>query len=171
VKVYLSGAIEHASDGGRAWRRQLAAFLRGDLGHEVYDPAADEKKCLTEEELRDYRRWKTEAPDRFREVIRKIIAWDLDLIEKETDYVIALWDEASARGGGTAAEITLAHRLGKPVFVLLGMPVREASGWVLAAADEISTTFEELKGQLRERFGPLPGSKSEIRNPKSEIPG
>ena len=126
-RVYLSGAIEHASDGGTGWRRQLASFLEEELGHEAYDPAADEKKDLTGEELAHFRRWKLEDPARFREVVRKIIAWDLDRIQDRTDYVVAFWDESSGRGGGTAAEITLAYRLAKPVYLVLGMP-REQTG-------------------------------------------
>lgn len=152
MRAYLSGAIEHAADGGLPWRRRLALFLREEIGHEVYDPASDEKKDLTEEELRNFRRWKVEAPDRYRRVIRKIIAWDLDRIERDSDYLVALWDEASARGGGTAAEVTLAHRLGKPVFLLLGMPVKDASGWVLAAAERVFESVDELQAHLRERF-------------------
>jgi hypothetical protein len=151
-RVYLSGAIEHASDFGRGWRARLNAFLADDLGHFVYDPAADEKKSLTEEERSNFRRWKVADPARFREVVRKIIAWDLDRIESETDYLIALWDRASAQGGGTAAEITLAHRLGKPVYVVLDMPAGEASGWVLAAADEVFESFEALEADLSRRF-------------------
>jgi len=92
VKVYLAGAIEHSADGGRKWREDLAAFLREELGHQVYDPAADEKKNLTDEELAGFRRWKLEDGDRFREVVRKIIAWDLDHIEADTDYLVAFWD-------------------------------------------------------------------------------
>ena len=153
-RVYLSGAIEHASDFGRGWRARLNAFLADDLGHFVYDPAADEKKSLTEEERSNFRRWKVADPARFREVVRKIIAWDLDRIESETDYLIALWDRASAQGGGTAAEITLAHRLGKPVYVVLDMPAGEASGWVLAAADEVFESFEALEADLSRRFAP-----------------
>ena len=154
MKVYLSGAIEHASDGGRGWRRAIADLLRDELRHDVYDPAADEKKCLTEDELTNFRRWKLEDPARFRAVVRKIIAWDLDQVESEADYVIALWDRAAAQGGGTAAEVTLAHRLGKPVYLLLGMPAAEASGWVLAAATEAFETVEALTGRLRDLYGP-----------------
>lgn len=154
--VYLSGAIEHASDGGKGWRGEIAGFLTGQLGHRVYDPAADEKKNLTDEERESFRRWKLDAPDRFHGVIRKIIAWDLDRIERETDYLIAFWDEASARGGGTAAEITIAYRIGKPVYLVLGMPREKASGWVLSAAQEVFESFEELKAFLRRRFPPPP---------------
>ena len=150
MKVYLSGAIEHSADGGRGWREELAVLLRDELSHEVYDPAADEKKNLTDEERANFRRWKREDPERFRETVRKIIAWDLDCVEHFADSVVALWDRAAGQGGGTAAEITLAHRLGKPVYLLLGMPTAEASGWVLAAATEVFETLDALKGRLRE---------------------
>jgi nucleoside 2-deoxyribosyltransferase len=153
ARVYLSGAIEHAADGGRNWRRQVASFLHEELDHRVYDPAADEKKNLSEEERRGFRDWKLREPSRFQSVVRKIIGWDLDRIEKETDYLIALWDEESARGGGTAAEITLAYRLGKPVYLVLGMPREKASGWVLAAATEVFESFDELKHYLKREFG------------------
>ena len=155
MKVYLSGAIEHASDGGRGWRAEISELLRRELRHEVYDPAADEKKSLTDEELANFRRWKLEDPARFREVVRKIIAWDLDQVEREADYLVALWDRAAAQGGGTAAEVTLAHRLGKPVYLLLAMPAAEASGWVLSAATEVFESLGALEARLRETFGVL----------------
>jgi nucleoside 2-deoxyribosyltransferase len=151
-RVYLSGAIEHAADGGTGWRARLKRFLEDELGHDVYDPAADEKKSLSEEERTGFRAWKQEDPSRFRGVIRKIIAWDLDRVEHASDYLIAYWDPAAAQGGGTAAEITLAHRLGKPVFVVLAMPVAEASGWILGASDEVFSSFEDLRTALRSRF-------------------
>jgi nucleoside 2-deoxyribosyltransferase len=157
MRVYLAGAIEHSADGGRGWRQDLGDFLRAELRHQVYDPAADEKKDLTEEEIAGFRHWKLEDPDRFRKVVRKIIAFDLDRIEKESDYLVALWDRAAANGGGTAAEVTLAHRLGKPVYLLLAMPAAEASGWVLAASTEVFDSVESLRARLRQRYPPAPG--------------
>lgn len=160
--AYLSGAIEHAADGGKGWRQDIARFLDRRLGHICYDPAADEKKGLTEEELANFRRWKTEDPERFREVIRKIIRWDLERIERDSDYVVAFWDESSARGGGTAAEITFAYRLGKPVYVVLGMPRGAASGWILAAADRVFDDFAGLQDFLISEFAsrlPPPASR------------
>ncbi len=153
LEAYLSGAIEHAPDFGKGWRSGVRQFVEDTLRHRVYDPAADEAKNLDAEEQANFRAWKSENPRRFRQTVRKIIAWDLDRIERQSDYVIALWDARSAQGGGTAAEITLAHRIGKPVFLVLGMPVGEASGWVLAAADEVFASFEDLKAALRGRFG------------------
>jgi hypothetical protein len=159
MKIYLSGAIENSADGGRAWRTRLAGRLREELRHEIYDPAADEKKDLDEEERRQFRRWKLEDPPRFRAVVRKIIAWDLGVIERETDALIAFWDAAAARGGGTAAEITLAYRLGKPVYLVLGMPRGEASGWVLACAERVFEGFEPLEAFLRESAGKPPAGE------------
>jgi hypothetical protein len=152
--AYLSGAIEHAADLGTGWRARVGGFLSAALGHRVYDPSTDEKKSLSTEELEGFRRWKLEDPGRFRGVVRKIIAWDLERIERDSDYVIAFWDAAAAKGGGTAAEITFAHRLGLPVFLVLGMAPAEASGWILGAADEVFASFEDLEDALRGRFVP-----------------
>ena len=49
--AYLCGPIEFAADGGKMWRRKLTPFLHNELGHLVYDPAEDEKKSLTDEEV------------------------------------------------------------------------------------------------------------------------
>ena len=151
MRIYLSGAIEHSGDGGRSWRERLSRRLRERADLEVYDPAADEKKDLEEEERREFRRWKLEDPPRFRATVRKIIAWDLQRIEYQSDALIAFWDAAAARGGGTAAEITLAYRLGKPVYLVLGMPRAEASGWVLACADQVFEDFAQLEEFLTGR--------------------
>jgi hypothetical protein len=90
--AYLCGPIEFASDGGKMWRRKLTPFLREDLGHRVYDPAEDEKKNLTDEEAAKFREWKKTDVERFRRVVRKIIQFDLDLIENKADYLICHLD-------------------------------------------------------------------------------
>lgn len=160
--AYLSGGIENAADGGRGWSADVARFLREEIGHDVYNPAEDVRKCLTDEEATQFRRWKTDDPARFRETVRKIIAWDLEWVESRCDYVVAHWDAAAARGGGTASEITLAHRLGKPVYLLLGVPRGEASGWVLAAATEVFDSAEDLMTFLRRRFSSETGTGKEL---------
>src|SRR2546425_3380799 len=67
------------------WRRKLTPFLRDELKHRVYDPAEDEKKNLTDDEVSHFRQWKTTDADRFRRTVRKIIHFDLDLIENKAD--------------------------------------------------------------------------------------
>ena len=141
--VYLSGSIEYAADLGKSWRAELTPFLR-QLGHTVYDPAADEKKNLAEDEVCEFRKWKASDLPRFQRVLRKIIAWDLNWIDR-SGCVVCYFDEAAARGAGTQGEITYAHRAGKPVSLVLGMPVEKISGWVLGCATEVFADFDGLK--------------------------
>jgi hypothetical protein len=144
--IYLSGSIEYAADLGKSWRAELTPFLL-QLGHTVYDPAADEKKNLADEEVREFRKWKAADLPRFQAVLRKIIAWDLDWIDR-SGCVICYFDEAAARGAGTQGEVTHAHRAGIPVYLVPGMPVEKISGWVLGCASEVFADF----GALRKAF-------------------
>lgn len=65
--AYLCGPIEFAPDGGKLWRQKLIPFLHNDVGHRVYDPAADEKKNLTDEEIGSFRAWMQNDIESFRE--------------------------------------------------------------------------------------------------------
>jgi hypothetical protein len=152
--AYLSGSIEYSPDYGKSWRAQITPFVRG-LGHDVYDPALDEKKNLDDDEVRFFRRWKTTDLPRFQTTLRKIIAWDLDWIEHKSDYVICYFDEAAARGAGTQGELTLAHRVKVPVYLVLGMPTETISGWILGCATEVFSNFEELKSFLASKYVPV----------------
>ena len=150
--AYLCGPIEFAEDGGRLWRHKLAPFLRDQLGHRVYDPVEDERKNLTEEEAASFRQWKTANLDRFRRVVRKIIAFDLDLIEHKADYLICYWDGTGAVSGGTPAEMTVAHRKGIPVYLVTPLSVDQISGWMLGCSDQVFPSIEDLKAFLSARF-------------------
>ncbi len=150
--AYLCGPIEFASDGGRLWRRKLTPFLRDDLGHRVYDPAEDKKKNLSDEEVANFRAWKKSDVERFRRVVRKIIHFDLDLIENKADYLICFWDD-SAQSGGTPAELTVAYRKGIPVYLVTQLAAEEISGWMLACADQVFASIEDLKTFLLARYG------------------
>jgi len=150
--AYLCGPMEFAEGGGRLWRRKLAPFLREQLGHRVYDPAEDEKKNLSDEESTHFREWKTADLERFRRVIRKIIAFDLDLIENKADYVICFWESDASQSGGTSAELTAAHRKGIPVYLVTSLPVEQVSGWMLGCSDQVFTSIESLKEFLSARF-------------------
>ena len=149
--VYLCGAIEYSPDHGKAWRAEITPFLQS-LGHQVYDPALDEKKTLTEEEVRDFRRWKAIDLDRFQRTVRKIIDYDLDWIERKCDYIVAYWDEYAGRGAGSQGELTVAYRRGIPVYMVTAMPVGQISGWILGCATAVFSNFEELKEYLADQY-------------------
>jgi len=152
--AYLSGSIEYSPDLGKGWRAELTPFLRG-LGHEVYDQALDERKNLTDDEVRSFRAWKETDLPRYQATLRKIIAWDLDWVER-SDYVVCLWDGAAARGAGTQGELTYAHRLGRPVYLVRGLPVGEISGWVLGCATTVLDSFATLREVLAARHRSAP---------------
>jgi nucleoside 2-deoxyribosyltransferase len=133
---YLAGSIEYSPDFGKAWRAQIKPVLES-LGHGVYDPAEDEQKNLTDTEVREFRSWKKTDLGRFQQTVRKIIAYDLDLIEHECDAIVCYWEEHAGRGAGTQGELTFAHRLGIPVYLICVVPVEQVSGWLLACATEV----------------------------------
>jgi nucleoside 2-deoxyribosyltransferase len=151
--AYLCGPIEFAENGGKLWRRKLAPFLREQLGHRLYDPAEDEKKNLTDDEVAHFREWKSSDPERFRRAVRKIIHFDLDLIENKADYVICYWENPDAQSGGTPAELTVALRKGIPVYLVTPLPLEQVSGWMIGCADQVFASIDDLKNFMQGRYG------------------
>jgi nucleoside 2-deoxyribosyltransferase len=141
---YLAGSIEYSPDLGKGWRAEITPLLK-TLGHDVYDPAEDELKNLSETEMREFRSWKKSDLERFRSTVRKIIAYDLDLIEQQCDAIICYWDRHAGRGAGTQGELTFAHRLGIPVYLICAVPIEDMSGWLLGCASEVFTDFESFR--------------------------
>ena len=154
MRVYLSGAIEYSPDHGRAWRAAITPFLAA-AGHSVYDPALDARKNLTGHELEHFRSWKHSDLNRFQRTVRKIIQYDLDRIEQQTDCIICFWDEHCLRGAGTQAELTFAHRIGLTIYLVAGMPVSQISGWILGCATHVFAGFDELHAFLVRQSAPV----------------
>jgi hypothetical protein len=144
---YLSGSIEYSPDRGRKWRANITPFLQS-LGHDVYDPAQDERKNLTSDEVANFRTWRKSDLPRFQQTLRKIISWDLDFIEKRSDAVLCFWDEHAQRGAGTQAELTLAHRMGIPVYLVADMEISDVCGWILGCASHLFADFEQFKAYI-----------------------
>ena len=145
--IYLCGAIEYSPDHGKTWRTEVTRFLH-ELGHEVYDPALDEKKDLTDVELREFRDWKQADLPRFQQTIRKIIQYDLDWVEERCDALVAYWDEHAGKGASTQGELTVAYRRGLPVYLVTKLPPDQVSGWVLGCASQVFSSFDELREYL-----------------------
>ena len=152
--AYLCGPIEPESAGqvAKLWRQKLSPFLHEKLGHRVYDPVEDDRKNLTPEEIANFGHWKMTDMDRFRRVARKIIAYNLELIERKADYVICHWDSDIIHNGGMCAELTSAHRKGIPVYLTATAPVEQISGWALGCSDQLFTSVDSLKFFLTSRF-------------------
>ena len=119
----------------------------------IYDPAEDEMKNLTDDRSTRVSRLEIQDLDRFRQTIQKIIAYDLDLIEHRCDAMVCYWDQYAGRGAGTQGELTFAHRMGIPVYLICGMPVEQISGWLLGCATEVFSSFEEFKRIYEQQAG------------------
>jgi len=151
--AYVCGQTELDGDvNGVLRRRKLISFLEEQLGHRVYDTARDEKKNLNHDEIANFRRWKMTDLDRFRRVVRKIIAFDLEVLERRADYVICYWESDAAQSSGMAAELTAAHRKGLPVFLLASVPVEKISDWAIGCCDQLFSSMDGLKAFLSARF-------------------
>jgi len=151
--AFLCGAMEYASDGGSGWRERLRLWIQDSLNHRVYDPVVESQRLFSAAVLHDLQAWKNTDTERFRRMMRVAINRDLDVMGQQADYVVCLWDEAAARGGGTQAELTTACRKGIPIYMVTELPVSEVSGWVLACADRLFGTLEELKSFLTSTYG------------------
>src|SRR5690348_15589537 len=96
--AFLCGGMESAPDGGGQWRQRVRLWIQENLNHRVYDPAAEVRRVLSAEELTSLPNWKLTDLERFRKAMRIVINHDMDMIARQADYVVCLWDEAAATG-------------------------------------------------------------------------
>ncbi len=153
MRTYLAGAMEYAPDEGAAWRREMAGFIRKELGHTCFNPCEEQDKVLTEEEIANFSHWKANDTARFRNTARKFIDLDLKTVIDHTDYLICLWDEYVTRGGGTHGELTISYYHNIPVYMVHTMPPSEISSWIIGCTTEMFADFSQLKSFLRETYG------------------
>ena len=156
MRAYLAGAIEHAPDGGEAWRKDVKQMLAESLAHSVYDPTDEEMQVITQEESGNFRRYKSSDFNRFQPIIRKIIDHDIRTLTEQIDYVICLWDEHVKHGGGTQGELTLAYHHKIPVYLVTRFPTEEISSWILGCTSNLFNSFNELRQYLIEKYGQIP---------------
>ena len=152
MKAYLAGAIEHAPDKGKRWRDELSQFLKERFCHESYNPHIEEPKILTPEEREKFRSLKITNLPEFQNIVRKLIRNDIHSILTEIDYMICLWDDYAEKGGGTYGELTFAFYHGIPIYMVVGKPIEEISGWILACATQFFDNFDKLKAFLISKY-------------------
>ncbi len=152
MKAYLAGAIEHSPDCGKGWREEIGTFLKDKLNHSFYNPSISEYSSLTPEEKKNFREWKTTDTKKFRDVVRKIIKYDTDILLNNSNYVICLWDKYTTIGGGTHGELTLAFLHNIPVYMVYDIDLKDISGWIIGCTEEIFPSFEELKKFLLSKY-------------------
>jgi hypothetical protein len=151
--AYLSGAMENAVNEGADWRKEISEWLNTNLGHDTIDPVRETQKLVELNGAHDYRNWKTGAPKKFQEFIRKLIVNDLNLIKEKADYVICYWNSDVIKGGGTHGEVTMAFSLGIPVYLINDIGINGLSGWIFACSSEVYENMMQLKAGLINKYG------------------
>jgi len=169
LTAYLASGMENSKNLGAGWRAQITPFLEG-LGLEVLNPCEFEPfqlKGLKPNRLPDVytslngekikpKHWhelknasENHLYDRFLKYMRRIIKYDIGIVERETDYVICFWDETTGKGAGTHSELTAAFMHNVPVYCVAtcSMPA-----WAKACCTEIFLDFEALKTFMRDEF-------------------
>ncbi len=152
MKAYLSGAMEYEHDEGKGWRQEMDSWLTDNLGHTVFNPVTESELLISQHNAHDFRNWKFSNIDRFRIFVRNFVNQDIAAVKNECDYLICLWNKGAARGGGTHGEVTVAHDSQIPVYMVNEVNPTEISGWILACATEIFSSFDELKTFLSRKY-------------------
>lgn len=166
--VYLAGAMEAASDLGEGWRSEITPFLK-ELDMEPLNPCEFEPqqlKGLRPNRLPEYdtqlgkqvkiTHWhqlkNSDDPARYARFVKymkRIISYDIGVVKYHSNIVVVLWDEATAKGAGTHAELTAAFLHNVPVYAVAKC---DMPAWSKACCTEIFLTMDELKEFLKNEF-------------------
>ena len=158
LRVYLSGGMEFAKGEGADWRRVMEEWVQNNLGHSVFNPNKESDEFLAlkcpDGQFRDL---KHQDIDRYIDVIRDLVDIDCREIADRSDYVVCHWDESAQRGAGTTGELTMSRWVGKPVYMVTQMKLKDIPGWVLGCSTRVFGSFDELRRFLKQEYGAKQG--------------
>jgi len=147
--IYLSGSMQHAPDGalGGTWREQCSRKLK-EMEYFPLD-ITDMDIAYTEQHGDLYHSFnaKPEHHLQMKSNLRKhFVFTDLELIEKDSDALVLLYDEGVRKGAGTISEAQHAYNLGLPIFIVSAYDDwhTEIPGWLLSLSTKVFSTFDEL---------------------------
>jgi len=172
--VYLVGGMENEKGLGAKWREDITPRLV-EMGFKVLNPCQFEPEQLKgrqttrlPKKIKTYdgktikpKHWHElkKAPvgssyyKRFKSYMSPIIHFDLDVVSYESDFLICNWTQGAAAGGGTHGEVTLAHKLGKEVYMVVQEGI-VVPGWIQGCVTEdgMVSSFDELFYILEKRI-------------------
>jgi len=146
--AYLSGGMENAENEGADWRKMMTGWLKINLEHYVIDPTLESRKIMNDNNAKDFRNWKKTDPIKFKEYFRLLIQQDIDAIIGKADYLIVLWDSSVLKGGGTHGEVTIAHWVNKPIYLVNRLPLEDISSWIFSCSSRMYDSVDHLKNDL-----------------------
>lgn len=145
--LYLSGGMQYKKNLGAGWRRNSSTKLL-EMSYfpiDICELDRDYAKHHGELFYSYDENFSHKEMIQFKSNIRKhFIYTDLELVKKDSDAILVLWDESAQRGGGTHAEVTCAYENDIPIFIMTTIPIREIPGWVQAESTKIFTKWETL---------------------------
>lgn len=159
AKAYLAGRMG-TNPHDREWRKKITPFLE-ELGFEVLDPYVMEPLQLAglrPGRLPDgiehwYQLRDSDDPqhiERFMKYMRRIIHYDIHLVQNEADVVIVYWDKGCRNGAGTHSEMTSAYLAGKSVLCVMK---HRLPAWARGCCEEVFESFDSLKKFLQDEYG------------------
>ena len=145
--IYLSGGMQFKKGLGAKWRKTCSEKLMA-MGYFPLDICELDRAYAEANKELFYRFSKDFTRDellRFKSNIRKhFIFTDLELVRKDSDAIIVLWDEGAQLGGGTHNEISDAYEHDIPIFLVTQVPLEKIPGWVVSQTTKIFTRWEQL---------------------------
>jgi len=139
VTTYLAGAMEATIDNGRGWRKEYRDKLK-DLGIDCIIPEEGEDKIIKGIDLRELKKSNLKQ---YKDIIRKIIFRDLEIIRKKSDFIIVKWDGEPTTG--TIDEVGYNfHELHRKNYLVTSLNPIDISGWFLSCFEEIFISLDEL---------------------------
>ena len=149
-RVYLAGAIDHAEDGGKTWRRQITPMIN-DVGIDVFDPCIEADgyaaRLLGWSEF-SHQRWaelkKTDFQT-WQEISEEMVDFDLKALIN-SDGLLVLYDDVTHETSqGTPGEITVAKLIQIPMGIVFGgkQSVETCVVWVTGCL-RIATLYDSM---------------------------
>lgn len=145
--MYLSGGMQFKKGKGSTWRINASEKLR-NMGYFPLDICELDRAYAAEHGDLFYayqKEFSHEELVQFKSNIRKHFVYtDLELVDKDSDAIIVLWDEAAQLGGGTHNEISHAYERDIPIFLVAAVPREKIPGWIVAQSTKIFRSFDSL---------------------------
>ena len=147
--IYLSGGMQYVKDLGAGWRKTCSQKLKEMKYFPIDICDMDRAYAAKHGEL--YNMLDTSKHLQYKSNFRRHFIWtDVELVRRDSDAVIVLYDEGARRGAGTISECQISYESGVPLFVMSAYEEwwKEVPGWLQGLSTKIFTEFDDLYDYL-----------------------
>jgi len=147
--IYLSGGMQFAKNLGAGWRIECSNYLK-EMKYFPID-ICDMDRAYAKKYGELYNMLDTSNHLQYKSNFRRHFIWtDVELVRRDSDAVIVLYDESARRGAGTISECQIAYEAGIPLFLLSAYKEwwNEVPSWLQGLTTKIFTEFDDLYAYL-----------------------